>query len=189
MKRATKHIKWPELQRLVRAMKDEGDRYHLLVTIQSLTGLRIGDVLSITWGDVLHNTELSIIEQKTKKKKVIAISDTLRDAVQDEYNRYSLRIDSEPIFMNRHRTGAVSISYVNRKLKSALKKHGVKADQVSSHMLRKAFAYKVLEDHNFSHEGIFKVSRLLNHANINTTMVYLNLHQKEADDIYKGLKI
>lgn len=187
--RTTKHLEWSELQRLIKEMKRDKDRLHLLVTIQSLTGLRVGDVLRITWSDILHNTELSIIEQKTGKSKRIAISDVLRNAVQEEYNRFSFRLDSEPIFMNKRRTGVISISYINRKLKAALKKYGIKADQVSSHMLRKSFCYKILEDNNFSHEAIFKVSRLLNHANITTTMKYLLLHEKEADDIYKGLTI
>jgi integrase len=189
MKRTTKHIDWTELQRLVKAMKEDGDRYHLLIVLQSLTGLRIGDVLRITWRDILSNTELSVKEQKTGKTKRIAISDALRDAVQEEYDRFSYRIDSEPIFMNKRRTKAVSVSYVNRKLKSSFKKHNVEAEQVSSHVFRKTFSYKILEDNNFSHEAIFKVSRLLNHANINTTMIYLNLHEREADNIYRGLKI
>jgi integrase len=83
----------------------------------------------------------------------------------------------------------VSVSYVNKSLKKSFAKYGIEANQVSSHMFRKSFAYKVLEDDDFSDKAIFLVSRLLNHSNINITMKYLLLHEKEELEIYKSLTL
>lgn len=189
MSRKTKHINWTEIQRLVKSMKKDNNRLHLLVTIQSLLGLRISDVLSLRWRDLLYNAELSIIEKKTGKERRMAISKSLQEAVIEEYNKYTYRNDSDYIFLNKFKTKPISVEYVNRQLKSAFEKYDIKAKQVSSHVLRKSWAYKILEDNNFSDRAIFTISRMMNHSNISTTMVYLNLHQREEDLIYKGLAI
>ena len=189
MKRQTKHIDWQVLTDLIGKLKADGNRLHLLCTIQAMTGLRIGDVLSLKWGDLLSNTDLTIIEQKTGKEKRLIVNDNLREAVELEFGLVFNRKMKDLIFLNKYKTKAISISYVNRQLKSAFKKYDIEAKQVSSHMLRKSFSYKILEDHDFSDKAIFLVSRLLNHANISTTMKYLQLDVREEENIYKGLAI
>jgi integrase len=154
-----------------------------------MLGLRIGDVLSLTWGQMLNNSELVITEQKTGKERKLIVNDHLMSVVREEFDKKFNRDKREYIFINKHKTSHISISYVNRSLKKAFKKYGIHADQVSSHMLRKSFSYKILEDHNFSDKAIFLVSRLLNHANINTTMRYLMLDKREEDNIYKNLTL
>ena len=187
--RKTRHLEWSELQRLIKEMKADNNRLHLLCTIQAMLGLRVGDVLSLTWGDLLSNAEMRLTEQKTGKSRKLIVNESLRAAVQEEFEKGFNTKMSELIFINKHKTKAISISYVNRSLKSAFEKYGVEAEQVSSHLLRKSFSYKILTDNNFSDKAIFLVSRLLNHANINTTMKYLMLDEREEDNIYKGLTI
>jgi integrase len=188
-KRTTKHIKWEELTELIKNMKRDGNRLHLLCTIQAMLGLRVGDVLNLKWKDLLSNTELKIIEGKTKKPRKLIVNRNLQEAVQVEFKKKFNRNKNEPIFLNKHKTSPISISYVNRELKKSFRSYGLEAEQISSHMLRKSFSYKILEDHDFSDKAIFLVSRLLNHSNINTTMRYLQLDEREADNIYKGLTI
>jgi integrase len=187
--RTTKHISWDELSNLIAGMRKDGNRLHLLCTIQGLLGLRIGDVLSLRWEDLLSNTELSKTEQKTKKMRVMGVTEQLRKLVLTEYEgKFGIK-KKDLIFINKHNTGSISISYVNRMLKKAFIKYNIDADQVSSHIFRKSFAYKILEEHDFSDKGIFLVSRLLNHSNINTTMTYLQLDKKEELEAYESLKL
>jgi integrase len=169
-------------------MKAEGNRLHLLCTIQGMLGLRVGDVLRLKWED-FSNTELLLSESKTGKQRRLIVNDGLRNAVWDEFSKKTFRKKSEYIFLNKYRTGPISVEYVNRELKKLFKKYQVEADQVSSHIFRKSFAYKILEDHDFSDKGIFLVSRLLNHSTIAMTMRYLLLDQKEADTVYENLKL
>jgi site-specific recombinase XerD len=115
------------------------------------------------------------------------VNDSLREIVQEEFDSVVTRKMRDLIFLNKNKDKAISISYVNRQLKSAFEKYGVKAGQISSHLFRKSFAYKVLEDNDFSEKGIFLVSRLLNHANISTTMVYLQLDVREEENAYQNL--
>lgn len=187
--RTTKHIPWSDLTYLVSKMKEENNRLHLLITIQAMLGLRIGDVLKLRWKD-FSNAELSLIEQKTGKTRKMIVNDSLMEAVESEFNRkFGIR-KRDLIFINKHKTGSISISYVNRQLKASFKKHGLdNGQQISSHVIRKSWCYKILEDNSFSEKAIFTISSMLNHANIETTMKYLLLDQREADNIYKSLTI
>jgi integrase len=117
------------------------------------------------------------------------VNDTLRSIVDEEFGIKTYRKSSNPIFLNRYGTGTISTEYVNRALKKAFKEYGYEADQVSTHMFRKSFAYKILEQNNFSDKAIFLVSRMLNHSNINITMKYLLLDQKEAKENYELLTL
>lgn len=187
--RITKHILWQEMARLCSAMKEDGNRLYLLIYIQSFLGLRIGDVLSLRWQD-FSNTELTISEKKTGKKRRMRVNPQLQELVNEEYeNHHSGVKKSRLIFENKLRTGAISIGYVNRMLKVAFKKYKVDADQVSSHVFRKTWSYKILSDNDFSDKAIFLVSRMLNHSSVATTMRYLLLDQRESDLAYEGLKI
>ena len=189
MGRTTKHITWDQLGTLVSRMKEDGHRLHLFARIQSYMGLRGGDVLKLRWVDLLDNTEISFIESKTGKTRSISINPELKIDVLEEYNRKFGNKKKDLIFLNRLGTGAMSLSYVNRQFKQAFKKYEIEADQVSTHVFRKTFAYKVLEDGDFSEKAIFLVSRLLNHANINITMRYLLLDKKEESAAYLNLKL
>ena len=186
--RTTKHMPWADLTELIEKMKSDGNKLHLLATIQSLLGLRIGDTLNLTWKQ-LSGGSFTIVEGKTGKSRKMFTNDTLKDAVKEEFSRNFHARTTDKIFMNKSGTGTISISYVNRSLKKAFKKYEIKSDQVSSHMFRKSFCYRVLEDNDFSDKAIFSISRMLNHANINTTMIYLNLHEREENIIYESLTL
>lgn len=189
MKRTTKHLPWETVIELVGKMKEDRNRLHLLVMIQALLGLRVGDALKLTWKQ-LSGGDFEIKEQKTGKTRKMMVNDTLRDAAKAEFDRqYGKARMTDKVFLNKHGMTHVSVSYVNKNLKKSFAKYGIEANQVSSHMFRKSFAYKVLEDDDFSDKAIFLVSRLLNHSNINITMKYLLLHEKEELEIYKSLTL
>ena len=184
--RTTKHILWTEMTRLVSEMKADGNRLHLLITIQSMLGLRIGDVLSLRWKD-FDGEHLTIKEQKTSKDRRVILNDSLRNAVQSEF-KFAFK-KNDLIFVNKLGAGSIGIGYVNRQLKKAFKKYEIEADQVSSHIFRKSFAMKVLEDNDYSDKGMFLVMRLLNHTSLNTTLRYLLLDKQEESNAYLNLTI
>ncbi len=187
--RTTKHLDWSVLTELVDRMREDGNRLHLLVTIQAMLGLRVGDALNLTWRQ-LSGGEVVITEGKTGKLRKLMINDDLKERVDEEFAKRSKGVRvTDKVFVNKHKTGPITIGYVNKTLKKVFAKYGIDADQVSSHMFRKSFAYKVLEDGDFTEETIFKVSRLLNHSTIAMTMKYLLLHEREELEVYNSLKL
>jgi len=106
-----------------------------------------------------------------------------------EYQKFGVK-KREPIFLNEAKTKTMSISYINRQLKKAFEKYGVNTSgNVSSHILRKTFAVKILEDNDHSDKAIFLVSNLLNHSSTKTTMKYLNLDLRVQSEAYNSLTI
>ncbi len=187
-KRTTRHIKWEDATELINNMERDNNRLYLYCKIQVLLGLRIGDILKLTWED-LFNKNLTIIEGKTKKTRNMIVTPDLQESAKREFSKIWKGDKKALVFLNKYGTGAISISYVNKALKKAFKKYNIEADQVSSHALRKTFCYKILEDNDFSEKAIFLISRLLKHSNINITMKYLLLDTREEVLAYESLTI
>ena len=186
--RRTTHMSWEDAASLVFKLKEDGNRLHLLFNTQLLLGLRISDCLSLRWED-LFSKHLTITEKKTGKSRKMIVTTQLQEAAKEEFSRIWKGNPKELIFLNKMGTQAISVSYVNKMLKKSFKKYGLESKQVSSHMLRKTFAYKVLEDNDFSEKAIFTISRILNHSTVATTMLYLNLNEREEGIIYESLEL
>lgn len=59
-----------ELKRLLdRLHKDKKYMWELYVRVSFCTALRVSDVLSLTWADILHKSSLNKREQKTGKRE------------------------------------------------------------------------------------------------------------------------
>jgi len=81
-------------------------------------------------------------------------------------------------------SGRLSATYINRTLKAAAIKAGL-GDNISAHILRHSFASNLLKDG----VDIVRVQRLLGHAFIETTAIYLHTNMeglKNAVDALGG---
>lgn len=93
-------------------------------------GLRISDLLTLTFGD-LRNDAIVLLEKKTKKKGRLIINDNIKMAMQ----YFPADIFNGNIHAFRSQKGTVfSTQHVNRLMKRYFKVPGV-----SSHSLRKTF--------------------------------------------------
>ena len=64
------YLDWEIAMNLIRKLaKDENYKMSLLIAIGCFTGLRISDILSLRWNQILNTDEFSIIEKKTGKIK------------------------------------------------------------------------------------------------------------------------
>ena len=60
------YLEWEIAMNLIRKLaKDENYKMSLLIAIGCFTGLRISDILSLRWNQILNVDELTIIEKKT----------------------------------------------------------------------------------------------------------------------------
>jgi len=59
------YLEWEIAMNLIRKLaKDENYKMSLLIAIGCFTGLRISDILSLRWNQILNTDEFSIIEKK-----------------------------------------------------------------------------------------------------------------------------
>lgn len=183
----TSGMEWNTMIGLTQRLRqDKRYREYLLITIGCYFGLRIGDLLSIRWVDIIDKEEFVLTEQKTGKVRKITINRKVTEAVnlclnQHRFNpNFNLR---SPVFANRW--GApVTISWVNKLLKSVFRKYDVRVMNPSSHTLRKTFGKRVYEADNKSERALVYLSEIFSHSSIATTRKYIGITQEQIADVY-----
>ena len=193
---ATSGMDWNTMIGLtLRLKKDKLYKDYLLITVGCYFGLRIGDLLSIKWVDVIGKEEIALIEQKTKKtrktKKIrrITINPNVIHALDLCLNQRKLINcfdENDFIFCNRW-GGQLSISYINKRLKFIFKKYNVIVQNASSHTLRKTFGKRIYEADNKSERALVYLSEIFSHSSISTTRKYIGITQEAIADMYMRL--
>ena len=182
------YIEWDTMLNLVRRLYKDGDyRMSLLIGCGSFTGLRISDLLTLTWDMLLLNDHFIVTEKKTGKKRTIKINSDFQKHVRDCYNALGIDDISEKCFISRK--GMVfSIQRVNVLLKGIKAKYSLKIEHISTHSLRKTFGRKVVELAGENSEmALIKLSELFNHSGPQVTRRYLGLRQEELMEVYSSL--
>jgi integrase len=184
------YIEWNVAQSLMLKLERDKDwKFALLVSIGAYTGLRISDILSLKWKDLLDQDILQVTEKKTKKDRRITINTQLKDTIIRIYCGLEKVNPDGLIFMNRWGTGAISRQFVNTKLKQIAIKYKIGKDPsaIKSHSLRKSFGRRVFENNDNSELSLILLSDILNHSSIKTTKIYLGIREKEIQDVYANL--
>lgn len=189
-KTTTSGMDWNTMIGLTDRLKRDGlDRDYLLITMGCYFGLRISDLLSIKWTDVLEKEELIIVESKTKKRRVITINPRVKEAIQhcyEENQKDNSRWKGEYVISNQW-GGKISVSYINRRLKVIFKKYNVKVKNPSSHTLRKTMGKRIFEMDNQSERSLIYLSEIFNHSSTTVTRRYIGITEEKIADVYMNL--
>src|SRR6185437_1617008 len=187
---ATSGMDWNTMIGLaLRLKQDKLYRDYLLITVGCYFGLRIGDLLSIKWINVIGKEELVLTEQKTKKIRRITINPNVTTALSFCTNELKLKNkfdENDFIFCNRWR-GQLTISYINKRLKFIFKKYNVVVRNASSHTLRKTFGKRIYEADARSERALVYLSEIFSHSSISTTRKYIGITQEAIADMYMNL--
>lgn len=139
------YIEWDTMLSLVRKLyRDKEYRMSLLIGCGSFFGLRISDILSLTWSMLLDDEKFVIIEKKTGKRREIKINSNFQKHIVDCYTALGVADKHEKCFLSRKKT-VYSIQRINVLFKSIKSKYGLKVEHFSTHSMRKTFGRKVVE--------------------------------------------
>ena len=167
--------------------KDENYKISLLVALGCFTGLRISDILSLRWNQILHSEEFQIIEKKTGKKRTIRINSQLQKHISDCYGHIKPIGINAPILVSQKGT-VFSIQRINIILKEVKAKYKLKVKNFSCHSLRKTFGRQVYNMNSENSElALVKLMELFNHSSVAITKRYLGLRQEEILETYDCL--
>jgi hypothetical protein len=73
-----------KLNRYIRKLAKDGNyKMSLLIALGCFTGLRISDILALTWEQILNTEEFTITEKKTGKKRVLRLNPQLQQHIQE----------------------------------------------------------------------------------------------------------
>jgi site-specific recombinase XerD len=154
-------------------------RDRAILTVLIYQGLRRAELLGLGLNDVnVASMTLLVRRGKGGKSRLLPLAGPAAEAIEDwlEFRPHS---DSSALFVTRGGC-AMRPTDLNRMFRRTVERSGIRRDGVTLHTLRHTFATLLLK------EGVDvrTLQRLLGHASIETTALYLHL---ETDDLRGAL--
>lgn len=146
------------------------------------TGLRISELKALSVKDVdFENEEIKVLCGKGKKGRTVPLHPVLKPVLQKYFNE--IRNQDSRHFFATKRSGTITQQYVNNSLIKAANKAGIEK-HVTAHILRHSFASGLVSENC----NITVIQKLLGHADLKTTSIYLHVNRKEMENAVKMLK-
>ena len=182
------YLVWSDAMNLIRKLAKDGNyKMSLLIALGCFTGLRISDILGLTWEQILNTEEFTITEKKTGKKRVLRLNPQLQKHIQECHEQIHPLKDTSYILVSQKGT-VFTIQRINVILKEIKKKYRLKVKNFSCHSLRKTFGRQVYNMNSENSElALVKLMELFNHSSIAITKRYLGLRQEEILETYDCL--
>ena len=178
------YLPWDEMVVLTQKLeRDNKYMLALLIAVGSFTGLRVSDLLRLTWEQIIGKTHLSVTEHKTKKNRTIKINQQLSDTVERIFKSKGGFL-GDIILMNPKTKKAYSVQYLNRALKALKFKYRLTIKRFSTHTMRKTFGRRIWEGSGYSERAITMLSEMFNHSSFRITRRYLGINQQEIEQVY-----
>ena len=164
----------------------------LMVSIGVRLGMRVIDNLNLKWEDLLGvqvGERFIRIEKKTDKERILVMSTKLKEVLDIVYEAQA--IEPSTYILSSQKTNGLkpmSIQYFNRILKGIMKDYKVRyIGNPSSHMLRKSWVVGSIKKgfQDGDHLSLIKVSRLVGHSNVSTTLKYTNFETSTALGLFE----
>lgn len=184
------YLQWDSATNLVRKLyRDKNYRISLLIGCGIFFGLRISDLLQLTWNMLLDkDAKFVIIEKKTGKRREIRINKEFQKHIKDCYSALDIQNLNELCFLSgRGKNKVYSTQWVNIVLKDLKNRYSLKIDHLSTHSLRKTFGRRVFESSENAELALVKLMELFNHSSVSITKRYLGLRQEEILQAYDCL--
>lgn len=153
--------------------------FGLLVICGVNFGLRISDLLGISY-DQLKSGEFVVCEEKTSKKRKIVVNSVVKEALDKMPNNIR-REKGGKTFVSQKGT-VYSQQHINRMLKEHFQEEGKK---ISTHSLRKAFGKRFYD--KFGAASIPHIQMQFNHSSPDVTLRYIGVTQDVLDNMYEQL--
>lgn len=164
----------------------------LMISIGVRLGMRVIDNLNLKWEDLLGvqvGERFIRIEKKTDKERILVMSTKLKEVLDIVYEAHAS--DPSTYILSSQKTNGLkpmSVQSFNRILKDIMKEYKVKyIGNPSSHMLRKSWVVGSIKKgfENGDHLSLVKVSRLVGHSNVSTTLRYTNFETSSALGLFE----
>ena len=179
------YLQWDSATTLVRKLyRDKNYRISLLIGCGIFFGLRISDLLRLTWNMLMSDeAKFVLIEKKTGKRREVKINKEFQKHIKDCFDALHIEDLTEPCFLS-NKGKPYSVQWVNVVLKELKDRYNLKIKHFSTHSLRKTFGRKVFESSDNAELALVKLMELFNHSSIAITKRYLGLRQEEILETY-----
>lgn len=178
--------------------REKNMRDYALFTLGINSGLRVGDLLNLSFSDVVKEKKgkvivlkdgIQIFEQKTGKFKKFPLSKKTSQALKDYIKTVEHFEMNEPLFFSKKRgkdgeRKAITRQHAHYLFKDANDFLELNA-QIGTHSMRKTFGYHAYK----AGAGVGLLMDIFNHSTERMTLRYIGITQDEKDDIYLNIEL
>ena len=166
-------------------------RLNCLIEVLYATGLRVSELVTLPAAAAERDARMLIVRGKGDKERMVPLNEAAKQAMRDylallaKANPQAVRPEarSKWLFPSFGESGHLTRQHFARDLKALATVAGLRADQVSPHVLRHAFASHLL--HNGADLRV--VQTLLGHADISTTQIYTHVLEERLKSLVRDL--
>ena len=164
--------------------RDKNYRMSLLIGCGCFFGLRISDILSLTWEMLLNDDKFVLNEKKTGKRRIVKINADFQKHILQCHDALKISNNGEKCFISQKKM-VYSTQRINVLFKEIKEQYGLKIEHFSTHTMRKTFGRKVFESAGENaNMALMKLSELFNHSNVSITKIYLGIREQELLETY-----
>ena len=160
-----------DFQRFLSVIEDNDFRE--LCIIGLLTGLRLGELISLRWKDIDFLSKVILVQNsetfttKTRRNRVVSMSENALMLLKER--KENVRFECETVFYDE-KGKALKEGTVSQKFKRTIRRAGLN-DRIHFHSLRHSFASGLVT----SGVSLYAVQKLLGHTTSKTTEIYSHL--------------
>ena len=164
-------------------------RMACLLEVLYATGLRVSELVSLPDSAARRDQRMLVIRGKGGRERLVPLNDaarrTMKDylALREETQTDKSKDKSKWLFPSFGESGHLTRQHFARELKALAAAAGLKASQVSPHVLRHAFASHLLQNG----ADLRVVQTLLGHADISTTQIYTHVLEERLKSLVRDL--
>jgi integrase/recombinase XerD len=161
-------------------------RLACLVELLYATGLRVSELVALPASAARRDARVIVVRGKGNKERMVPLNDAAKRAMTD-YLALAAQAGgaaaSKWLFPSFGDSGHLTRQHFARELKALAGAAGLRAAQLSPHVLRHAFASHLL--HNGADLRV--VQTLLGHADISTTQIYTHVLEERLKSLVRDL--
>ena len=164
-------------------------RAHRLLCLIELiyaTGLRVSELLSLPRSAAARRVDVLLVRGKGDKERVVPLNAAAKGAMADYLALRQALGESAGtpwLFPSFGESGHLTRQHFARELKGLAAAAGLRAEHISPHVLRHAFASHLLQNG----ADLRAVQLLLGHADISTTQIYTHVLDERLKSLVRDL--
>lgn len=157
-----------------------------LLEVVYATGLRVSELVALPASAARRNQQMLVIRGKGGKERLVPLNKQAKRAMSEYLElRAATERDTKSnwLFPSFGEQGHLTRQHFARELKTLGQACGIRAERLSPHVLRHAFASHLL--HNGADLRV--VQTLLGHADISTTQIYTHVLEERLKSLVRDL--
>jgi integrase/recombinase XerD len=160
-------------------------RLACLLELLYATGLRVSELVTLPETAARRDQRMLLVRGKGGRERMVPLNEASRRAMAAYLaaRAEAKAVKSKWLFPSFGESGHLSRQHFARELKGLAAAAGLKASQVSPHVLRHAFASHLLQNG----ADLRAVQTLLGHADISTTQIYTHVLEERLKSLVRDL--